>query len=151
MKKSQNKHKNSQGGLQASFAKPSLDSHLLWKSAETDGAKVQGPYAGKGPKNYRLSDERIREDVNEALTHHPGIDASDTEIAVKDSVVTLSGTIESRQMKTLAEECVENVIAVKEVKNELRIDTTFFSQTRTSETSAEEGTSRSVSDKLSNH
>lgn len=104
----------------------------------------EGIHSGKGPKGYRRSDTRIYEDVSEALTHHPGVDASEFEVMVKDAVVTLSGTIESRQMKKLAEECAEEVPGVRDVINELRIDTTYVSRSRTSETGARESSSRSA-------
>ena len=121
--------------LQPSFAKTSLDSHLAWRA---------GPHTGKGPKNYRRADDRILEDVNEALTRHPEIDASEIKVVVKDSVVTLSGTIDSRQMKRLAEDCLEEVNGIKDVNNELRIDATLTTRARTSESGARESTSRSV-------
>lgn len=121
--------------LQPSFAKTSLDSHLLWRA---------GPHAGKGPKNYRRADERILEDVNEALTRHPEVDASEIKVAVNDSIVTLSGTIDSRHLKRLAEDCLEEVSGIKDVNNELRIDATLATRARTSESGARESTSRSV-------
>lgn len=121
--------------LQPSFAKTSLDSHLPWNS---------GPHSGKGPKGYRRADDRILEDINEALTRHPEIDASEIKVRVENAVVTLSGTIESRQMKRLAEDCVEEVTGVEDVNNELRIDATLSSRARTSEFGAQESTSRSV-------
>lgn len=127
--------------LQPSFAKPSLDSHLAWKNSEQS---LGGLHSGKGPKGYRRSDERIREEINEALTRHPEVDASEVEVSVKDAVVTLSGTIESRQMKQLAEDCTAKVSGVKDVKNELRIDATYATRSRTSEFGAQESTSRSV-------
>ncbi len=104
--------------LQRSFAKPTPDSHLPWHGYD----QYRGTHAGKGPKNYKRADERIREDVSEALKHHPGVDASEIEVSVKDGVVMLSGTVESRQMKRLAEESVEEISAVADVKNELRIE-----------------------------
>lgn len=121
--------------LQRSFAKTSLDSHLPWNS---------GPHSGKGPKGYRRSDDRILEDINEALTRHPEIDASNINVEVQNAVVTLSGTIESRQIKRLAEDCAEVVAGVDDVNNELRIDATLSSRSRTNEFAARESTSRSV-------
>src|SRR3989344_844284 len=93
--------------------------------------KTEGLHVGKGPKGYRRSDTRIYEDLSEALTHHPGVDASEIEVAVKDAVVTLSGAIESRQMKKMAVECAEEIPGVRDVINELRIDTTYVSRSRT--------------------
>lgn len=80
-----------------------------------------GPYAGRGPKGYKRSDERILEEVCERLTDHPSIDASDIEVAVNDGDVTLSGRVESRAVKHLTEAMVETVSGVKEVHNQLRV------------------------------
>lgn len=101
-----------------------------------------GQFSGKGPKGYRRSDERIREDVCEALEHHPSVDASEIDVTVKEGIATLTGTIQSRQMKRQAEECVEGVRGINDVKNELRVDTMNASQGTTSETSATEAGSR---------
>jgi len=79
-----------------------------------------GPHAGRGPRGYQRSDERIREDVYECLTQHGHIDASGIEADVSGGVVTLRGTVESRQMRRLAEEAVEEISGVKDVRNELR-------------------------------
>ena len=35
----------------------------------------RGHYFGRGPKDYKRSDERIPEDINEDLTVHPDLDA----------------------------------------------------------------------------
>ena len=61
-------------------------------------------YAGVGPRGYRRSDERIQEDVNELLTADPNIDASDIEVRVEAGVVTLTGVVEDRASKRLAED-----------------------------------------------
>jgi osmotically-inducible protein OsmY len=42
----------------------------------------KGLYAGRGPRGYRRSDERIREDINDRLTDDWYIDASDVEVIV---------------------------------------------------------------------
>jgi hypothetical protein len=86
-----------------------------------DDRGSSGPYAGRGPKGYRRSDERILEDVCERLTDHPSIDASDINVTVADGDVTLTGRVESRTVKHLAENMVETVSGVKEVHNQLRI------------------------------
>lgn len=127
--------------LQGSFAKTSLDSHLPWKNGEDTHF---GPHSGKGPRGYRRSDDRIREDINEMLTRHPEVDASEIDVSVKNAVVTLSGTIESRHMKRLAEDCAEMVSGVVDVNNQLRIDATLADRGHTSESGAQESTSRSA-------
>lgn len=80
-----------------------------------------GPFSGRGPKGYRRSDERIREDACECLTDDDRIDASNIEVTVKDCEVTLSGTVRSRQEKRRAEDLVDGLSGVKDVNNGLRI------------------------------
>src|SRR5947199_3867565 len=82
----------------------------------------EGPHAGRGPKGYQRSNERIHEEVCEVLTRHGHVDARDIEIRVEDGEVTLEGTVGSRREKRLAEEAVENLSGVKDVHNHLRID-----------------------------
>ena len=86
-----------------------------------DQDRWSGPYAGRGPKGYRRSDERIHEDVCERLMEHPSIDASDVEVSVNDGDVTLTGQVESRAIKHLTETMTETVPGVKEVHNHLRV------------------------------
>ena len=79
-------------------------------------------YAGRGPKNYQRSDERIREEVCEALTRHPGLDASGMEVTVSAGEVTLRGTADDRPAKRLAEDLAEDCAGVRDVRNELRLE-----------------------------
>lgn len=94
-----------------------------WRGPEDlrDDDRWSGPYAGRGPKGYRRSDERIHEDVCERLTEHPSIDATDVEVTVGNGDVTLVGRVESRAVKHLTEVMVETVSGVKEVHNQLRV------------------------------
>ncbi len=78
-------------------------------------------FFGKGPKGYRRSDERIKEEVCEALYRDKHVDASEIEVDVKEGLVTLSGTVDSRQMKRGAEECIEHLAGVTDVHNRIRI------------------------------
>lgn len=81
----------------------------------------EGRHAGKGPKDYKRSDDRIREDVCEALARDPHIDASEISVKVKDGVVTLTGTVEDRRAKRRAEDCAEDVNGVKDIINSLSL------------------------------
>lgn len=83
--------------------------------------RMKGAFAGKGPKGWKRSDERIREDVCEALAYHPYIDASDVEVAVADGEVTLTGAVEDRRTKRLVEDVVDDVHGVTDVHNQLRL------------------------------
>jgi osmotically-inducible protein OsmY len=78
-------------------------------------------HQGKGPKSYRRSDERIREDVNEQLSEGY-LDATNVEVAVAEGVVTLTGTVNSRSDKRRAEDIADEVRGVKNVENRLRVE-----------------------------
>jgi osmotically-inducible protein OsmY len=81
----------------------------------------EGKFRGRGPKNYRRSDERIREEVSDRLTENEWLDASDVDVNVSDGEVILSGTVDSRYAKRLAEEIAESVSGVANVQNNLRV------------------------------
>jgi hypothetical protein len=81
----------------------------------------KGAFAGRGPRGYRRSDERISEDVCQALTDDPDVDASNIEVKVQDGEVTLTGTVDSRRIKRHTEDLAESVTGVKEIHNQLRI------------------------------
>jgi osmotically-inducible protein OsmY len=78
-------------------------------------------FRGRGPKNYTRSDDRIREDINEQLMESDDIDASDVSVEVKDGVVTLSGSVEQRWLKHRIEDMADNCSGVKDVRNEIRV------------------------------
>jgi len=80
-----------------------------------------GRFAGRGPKGYRRSDDRIREDICERLTEHPDIDASEMEIRVVNAEVILLGNVEDRNQKRMAEDVAESVSGVQDVRNDLKI------------------------------
>lgn len=83
---------------------------------------VPGPHRGVGPKGYRRSKERIKEEICERLQQHGRIDASDIEIDVEDEgEVRLSGTVERRDIKRLAEDVAESVSGVHDVQNQIRV------------------------------
>ena len=42
-----------------------------------DTALVPGPHAGRGPRDWRRTDERIREDICQWMTDDPRLDARD--------------------------------------------------------------------------
>lgn len=62
----------------------------------------RGRFVGRGPKNYQRSDDRIRDDINERLTQHPYIDATEIDVQVKSGEVTLTGTVENRESRRMA-------------------------------------------------
>jgi BON domain len=78
-------------------------------------------YRGRGPKNWRPSDERIRETVNELLTDHDGVDATEVEVMVENCDVTLTGEVGSRWEKRLAEDIAASCRGVHDVHNRLKV------------------------------
>jgi hypothetical protein len=82
---------------------------------------IPGPHTGRGPSGWQRSDDRISEDVNERLQRHGQIDASSIIVGVKDGEVTLSGSVNSRLEKRMAEDVAESCSGVKEVHNNLRV------------------------------
>ena len=80
-----------------------------------------GLYKGKGPRSYRRADDRILEDINDRLCDNPYIDASDIEVSVSDGEVVLTGTVNDRDSKRLAEDIGDAVSGVKNVENRLRV------------------------------
>ena len=81
-----------------------------------------GRHTGRGPKNYQRDDTRIQEDISEQLTRHPDIDPSEVEIIVSDGEVTLTGVVESKQVKRMIEDIAESSSGVTDVQNQLRVE-----------------------------
>lgn len=81
-------------------------------------------HRGKGPKGYRRSDDRIREDVSDRLADDHWLDASAIEVSVANCDVTLTGTVKSRDDKRRAEAMAETVSGVDHVQNNLRVERT---------------------------
>jgi BON domain-containing protein len=94
-----------------------------WSGQQGRGsAATMGPHAGRGPKGYQRSDQRIEEDVNEALTRNGQLDATNIQVKVDQGVVTLTGTVDSRQDKRMAEDIADSCPGVKDVHNQIRVE-----------------------------
>jgi len=89
---------------------------------DDDRRRVRGPFTGRGPRGYQRSNERIHEEVSDRLADHPWIDASQIEVSVDSGVVTLTGSVEDRTQKRMAEDVADSVAGVRDVQNQLRIE-----------------------------
>lgn len=78
-------------------------------------------HRGKGPKNYKRDDSRIKDDVNDALTDHHNFDASDINVEVKEGNVILSGHVQNRMAKREAETAVDYISGVNNVENRIHV------------------------------
>lgn len=84
--------------------------------------RTTGRFAGRGPKNYNRSDERIYDDVCDRLTRDPDVDASEIEVEVHDREVTLKGSVGDRDQKHRAEDVAERAGGVRDVHNHIKVD-----------------------------
>jgi hypothetical protein len=75
----------------------------------------------RNPKNYKRSDERIREDICDRLSVSAEVDPSEIEVSVSAGEVTLMGYVADRQMKFAAEDITDDVPGVHEIHNQLRV------------------------------
>jgi osmotically-inducible protein OsmY len=82
----------------------------------------QASHRGKGPRNYKRSDQRIKENVCDMFCDDPYLDASDIEVEVKDSEVILTGAVEDRYAKRRAEDIAEDISGVAHVENRIRVN-----------------------------
>jgi hypothetical protein len=98
--------------------------------ADVASAARRGQFFGRGPKGYRRSDERIREDVSDRLMVHPDIDASEIEVHVANGIVTLTGIVDNRHEKRLAEFIAEDALGVDDVDNRLKVHHGFWATIR---------------------
>jgi len=91
-----------------------------------DAQRDRGGFFGRGPKGYRRSDERIQEEISDRLMASPDIDASDLEVHVANGIVTLSGTVDNRHEKRIAEYIAEDSMGVNDVSNQLKVRHGFW-------------------------
>jgi osmotically-inducible protein OsmY len=66
-------------------------------------------------------DSELRRDVEEELEAEPSVDARQIGVAVKDGIVTLTGTVRSFAEKWNAERAVERVEGVRGIANDIEV------------------------------
>ena len=98
------------------------DTVSSWLGGDDDRESYrERSHRGRGPRNYTRSDDRIREDINDRLTDHHAVDASDIDVEVSSGEVVLTGHVGSRYEKRLAEDITEDVSGVRNVENRIRV------------------------------
>ncbi len=80
-----------------------------------------GGHRGKGPKSYKRSDDRIKEDVNDRLSDDHHIDASHVEVSIREGDLILTGYVDSKFAKRHAEDLAEAISGVRNVENRIRV------------------------------
>lgn len=95
------------------------------ESWTTDEGRIsfrpRGEHYGRGPRGWSRSDERIREEICEAMARHGHLDPSHLSVEVRDGEVTLEGEVPNRLQKRLAERITDEVLGVIDVHNRLTI------------------------------
>ena len=90
-------------------------------------SRMQGGRRGRGPRVQAPADpgasddERIRAEVMQRLADDWYVDAGDIAVSVENGEVRLTGSVENRPEKRLAEDCADDVAGVRDVVNSLRI------------------------------
>jgi hypothetical protein len=82
----------------------------------------QGRARKRGPKGYKRSDERIREDLCERLMESDFIDSSEVTIEVNGGKVIMDGTVPERRMKHAIEDMAVATSGVTDVENKVRVE-----------------------------
>jgi hypothetical protein len=93
------------------------------RGARYGSSGSQQSFRGRGPQSYTRSDERIREEVCDLLTDDETLDATSIDVQVANGEITLSGTVRDREGKRCAEDLAESVSGVRNVQNQLRVQT----------------------------
>lgn len=78
-------------------------------------------FTGIGPKGYKRTDARIREDICELLADDQYINAADIVVSVDNGVVHLSGSVNQREDRVEAELLAESVIGVEDIQNDISV------------------------------
>jgi hypothetical protein len=108
-----NRPARGRGGWAGDWSTPTSSDTAMMGNADN--------YTGRGPKDYRRSDDRIREEVCDVFTDDWRLDASDITVKVEGTEVTLTGTVGTRDQKRRAEELAERIRGVGDVHNNIRV------------------------------
>jgi len=116
---------HSQDGVVTLTGSVSEESHLSLAAdtvADLPGVKsVDNRLEVKGEIPEKNSDAWIHMKLNTMLRLHRNLHAANTEVVVKDGLVTLRGEVGSQAEKELATEYVKDVEGVKDVDNEMTV------------------------------
>lgn len=81
-------------------------------------------FSHMGPRGYNR-DQKIHDQVCEALKWHPDVDATHIMVKVRHNKVYLDGVVDSRHAKKKAEQIADEIFGVADVLNYLEISKTL--------------------------
>ena len=99
---------------------PSPEHYGLREPAQEESPRRVG-FAGIGPKGRRRPDDRVLDEIVEAMVREPQLDSGEIEVAVDLGDVTLRGVVSDLGEKYLAEELASGVAGVRDVENRIRV------------------------------
>lgn len=73
------------------------------------------------PRDMRRADAQVYEDICEALVERDDVDSSDVTVTVRESEVTLEGSVPERSMRYLIEDLAAGHPAVRDVENRIKV------------------------------
>ncbi len=111
---------NSRGRDDRGFFDKAGDEVASWFGDDDAARRRERDHRGRGPSSYTRSDDRILEDACDRLTEDWGVDARNVQVTVQGGELTLDGTVDDRQQKRRAEDCVHEISGVGHVQNNLR-------------------------------
>lgn len=100
---------------------PSMDNFARSELRPDLHPEIERQYQGRGPKGWKRSDERIKDEVCSALKHSLEVDASELEVDVKDHCVYMKGSLPTKGMRIVAEDLVGSVPGVEDVFTQIKI------------------------------
>ncbi len=68
-----------------------------------------------------MTDRKIKNEIRRALDNNADLEASDVAVDVRNGVVTLSGKVSSQKERILAEGCLDRLMGVKKIVNNIEI------------------------------
>jgi hypothetical protein len=83
--------------------------------------RIFGKHTGKGPKNWSPSPAQIRDEICASFAYHGDLDATDIDVTVEGTEVTLEGTVPDKRQKRLAEDLAHHCMNVSDVHNRLKV------------------------------
>lgn len=88
---------------------------------QKDPPQISRNFIGIGPKGYVRSDKSIEDEVCKLLARDQYLDPSDIVVRVMNGVVLLSGIVNEREERILAERIVGHVSGVEDIENDISV------------------------------
>jgi hypothetical protein len=96
------------------------DPQNSWRGSDSGAGSSYARSRGNPFKGFKKSDQRLTEDLGEALMDD-GIDCGNVEVQIKDGVVTLTGEVNDRTDKYRIEQIAADMTGVSDVENQIRL------------------------------